>query len=156
MNIKIIALGKLREKYIKTGTDEFIKRIQPYSSLQIIEISPENIYSDSQIEKILDMEAEKILKHIGDSSYVIVLDVIGKSLSSEEFSAKINEISLSGVNQLVFVIGSAEGLSEKVKKRADFSLSMSSMTFLHQFARLFLVEQIYRAFKIINNEPYHK
>jgi len=156
MNIKIIAVGKIREKYIKIGIDEFVKRIQPYSSLQIIEISSENIYSDSNIDKILDIEAEKILKHVGENSFFIAMDIKGKQLSSEDFAAKIKDISLSGINQVVFAIGGAEGLSEKVKNRADFALSLSSMTFVHQMARFFLLEQIYRAFKIINNEPYHK
>ena len=156
MNIKIIAVGKIREKYIKMGIDEFVKRIQPYSSLQIIEISSENIYSDSNIDKILDIEAEKILKQAGENSYFIVMDIKGKQLSSEDFAAKIKDISLSGINQVVFIIGGAEGLSEKVKNRADFSMSLSSMTFVNQMARFFLLEQIYRAFKIINNEPYHK
>lgn len=156
MNIKIIAVGKIREKYIKMGIDEFMKRIQPYSSLQIIEISSENIYSDSNINKILDIESEKILKQINENSYFVALDIKGKSLSSEDFAAKIKDISLSGINQVVFAIGGAEGLSEKVKNRADLALSLSSMTFAHQMARQLLLEQIYRAFKIINNEPYHK
>lgn len=156
MNIKIIAVGKIREKYIKTGVDEFVKRIQPYSSLQIIEIPSETIYSDSDIDKILDIEAEKILKHAAENAYFIALDIKGKQLSSEGLADKIRDISLNGINQLVFVIGGAEGLSEKVKKRSDFLLSMSLMTFPHQMARQLLLEQIYRAFKIINNEPYHK
>lgn len=156
MNIKIIAVGKIREKYLKSGIDEFIKRIQPYSSLQIVEISAETIYEGSNIEKVLDVEAEKILKHVGENSYFVVLDIKGQQLSSEDFAEKIRNISLSGMNQLVFAIGGAEGLSDKVKKRANFSFSMSKLTFVHQMARFFLLEQIYRAFKIINNEPYHK
>jgi 23S rRNA (pseudouridine1915-N3)-methyltransferase len=156
MNIKIIAVGKIREKYLETGIAEFVKRIQPYSSLQIIEIPSESIYSDSNIEKILEVEAEKILKHVSEGSYFITMEIAGKQLSSEDFAEKINEVSLSGINQIVFAIGGAEGLSDKVKQRADFALSFSKMTFLHQFARLLLVEQIYRAFRIIKNEPYHK
>jgi len=156
MNIKIIAVGKIREKYIKTGIDDFIKRIQPYSSLQIVEIPAENIYSDSNIEKILDIEAEKILKQAGENAYFIALDINGKQLSSEDFAVEIKELSLSGINQVAFAIGGAEGLCEKIKKRADFALSLSPMTFTHQMARLLLLEQIYRGFKIINNEPYHK
>jgi len=156
MNINIIATGKIREKYIKDGVDEFVKRIQPYTSLKIIEIPSENIYSDSNIEKLLETEAEKILKIAGENSFFIAMEIKGKQLSSEDFAQKIKEISLSGINQVVFAIGGAEGLSEKVKKRADFSMSLSSMTFTHQMARQLLLEQIYRAFKIINNEPYHK
>ncbi len=146
MNIKILAVGKIREKYLKTGIDEFLKRIQPYSSIQVFEISPDNP----------DIETEKILKQLGDNSYFIVLDIKGKHLSSENFAEKIKEISLSGVNQLVFAIGGADGLSNEVRGKADFLLSMSSMTFPHQMARLMLIEQVYRAFRIINNEPYHK
>lgn len=140
MNIKIIAVGKIREKYLKDGIAEFVKRIQPYSSLQIIETD----------------EEEKILKQIGESSYFIVLDIKGYSLFSEEFAEKIKDVSLSGINQLIFAIGGAEGFSDEVKNRADYLLSLSSMTFVHQMARLILIEQIYRAFRIINNEPYHK
>jgi len=156
MNIKIVALGKIREKYIKLGVDEFLKRIQPYSALQIIEIPAETLYDEASVQKALEVEADKILKNISENSYAITLEVEGKKLSSEEFAEKINEISLSGQNQLVFVIGSAEGLHQKVKARSDFALSLSPMTFVHQMARLILAEQIYRAFKIIKNEPYHK
>ena len=146
MNIKIAAVGKIREEYLKTGTEEFIKRIQPYSPVEVIEIAPDNPQS----------ETEKILKLVGRNSYFIVLDVKGKSLSSEAFADKIRGISLTGANQLVFAIGGADGFSDEVREKADFLLSMSGMTFPHQMARLFLAEQIYRAFRIINNEPYHK
>ncbi|OGI22655.1 MAG: 23S rRNA (pseudouridine(1915)-N(3))-methyltransferase RlmH [Candidatus Melainabacteria bacterium RIFOXYA12_FULL_32_12] len=154
MNINIIAVGKIREKYIKSGIEEFLKRIQPYSSLKITEISAEDLKYDPQ--KSIEIEGEKILKQIPDTAYVIILDILGRQLDSEEFAAKIKEINLKGINQLVFVIGGAIGLSDSVKRRADFTLSLSKMTFPHQLIRLFLVEQIYRAFKIINNEPYHK
>jgi len=156
MNIKIIAVGKIREKYIKMGIDDFTKRIKSHSSLQIIEIPSENIYSDSNIDKILDIEAEKILKQAGENAYFIALEINGKQFSSEDFAVEIKELLLSGINQVIFVIGGSEGLSEKIKKRADFALSLSPMTFAHQMARLLLLEQIYRGFKIINNEPYHK
>jgi len=156
MNINIIAVGKIREKYIKSGIEEFLKRIQPYSSVKIIEIEAEMVKSDDQIKKAMDIEGEKILNIISDSAYIIVLDVFGKKLSSEKFASKIQNISTQGINQLVIIIGGAFGLDEKVKKNADFSLSLSEMTLPHQLARLFLLEQIYRSFKIINNEPYHK
>ena len=156
MNITIIAVGKIREKYIKSGIEEFFKRVQPYSSVKIIEIEAETVKSDDQIKKALNTEGEKILNILSDSSYIIAMDIPGKKLSSEKFASKIQNINAQGINQLVFIIGGAFGLDEKVKKKADFFLSLSEMTFPHQLARLFLLEQIYRAFKIINNEPYHK
>ena len=106
--------------------------------------------------KVLEEEGEKILSHIKENSYVITLEIHGKQLSSEEFASRINEIGNSGVSEIVFIIGSSCGLSPLVSSRADFKLSMSKMTFLHQFARLILVEQIYRAFKILKGEKYHK
>lgn len=156
MNINIISVGKIREKYIKLGIDEFLKRIQPYSSTKITEIEAETVKADSQIKKAMETEGEKILNAISDSAFVIAMDVPGKQLSSEEFAAKIQDINTHGTNQLVFIIGGAFGLDQKVKNRADFSLSLSKMTLPHQLARLFLLEQVYRAFKIVNNEPYHK
>lgn len=107
-------------------------------------------------QKALDEEGVNILSHIKDDSFVITMEIQGKQLSSEEFAQKINDITISGASELVFVIGSSCGLSQKVSQRADFKMSMSKMTFLHQFARLILVEQIYRAFKILKGEKYHK
>lgn len=155
MKIRIIALGKIKEKFLKDGIDEFLKRLTPYASVEVVELSPVEI-KDEQIEKALKEESEKILAHIKQDSYVITLEIQGKQLSSEEFASKINEITISGVGDLVFVIGSSCGLAPEVSARANFKLSFSKMTFLHQFARLILVEQIYRAFKILKNETYHK
>lgn len=155
MKIRIIALGKIKEKFLKEGMDEFLKRLIPYASVEVVELSPVEI-KDEQIEKALKEESEKILAHIKQDSYVITLEIQGKQLSSEEFASKINEITISGVGDLVFVIGSSCGLAPEVSARANFKLSFSKMTFLHQFARLILVEQIYRAFKILKNETYHK
>jgi len=156
MKIKIIALGKIKEKFLKDGVNEFLKRLTPYASVEVIELSPIEIKDENLTEKILEEEGEKILSQIKDSSYVITMEILGKQLSSEEFAQKINEVTVSGVSELVFVIGSSCGISSSVSKRADFKLSMSKMTFLHQFARLILVEQIYRAFKILKGEKYHK
>ena len=156
MKIKIIALGKIKEKFLKDGIDEFLKRLTPYTTIEIIEISPIEIKDDNLIQKSLEQEAEKILAQIKPESYVITLEILGKQLSSEDFAEKINEITISGINELVFVIGSSCGISPTVSQRANFKLSFSKMTFLHQFARLILVEQIYRAFKIIKGETYHK
>lgn len=156
MNIKIIALGKIKEKFLKEGVDEFLKRLTPYSSVEILELSPIEIKDENLVEKVLDEEGEKILSLIKPSSFVVTMEIGGKMFSSEEFSAKIEEMINEGVSELIFVIGSSCGLSKKVSARADLKMSMSKMTFLHQFARLILVEQIYRAFKIMKNEKYHK
>ena len=156
MKIKIIALGKVNEPYIKDGIDEFLKRIAPYTTIEVSEIKPVEIKDENLIQRSLDLEADKILDLIKPSAFVVTLEIGGKMLSSEDFAMEINEIVNSGVNELVFVIGSSHGLSQKVSQRADYKLSLSKMTFLHNFARLILVEQIYRAFKIIKGETYHK
>lgn len=156
MKIKIIALGKIKENFLKIGIDEFIKRLSPYCPIEIIEISPIEIKDENLTQKTLEEEGNKILSYIKPDSYVITMEILGKHLSSEEFANKINEIMVSGINDLVFIIGSSCGLAPIVSERANFKLSMSKMTFLHQFARLILIEQIYRAFKILKNETYHK
>ena len=156
MNIKIIALGKIKEKFLKDGIDEFLKRLSPYASVEVVELSPIEIKDENLTSKVLEHEGEKILSHIKPQSYVITLEINGKMLSSEGLAEKINELTNEGISELVFVIGSSCGLSPIVSNRANFKLSMSKMTFLHQFARLLIVEQIYRAFKIIKGETYHK
>lgn len=156
MKIKIIALGKIKEKFLKDGIDEFVKRLTPYTSIEIIELNPIEIKDENLTEKVLLQEGEKILSNIKNDSFVITLEINGKQLSSEDFAQKINEITNNGISELVFVIGSSCGLSPIVSNRANYKLSFSKMTFLHQFARLILVEQIYRAFKILKNETYHK
>ena len=156
MKIKIIALGKIKEKFIKDGIDEFVKRLTPYTSLQIVELAPVEIRDENLVQKALDEEGEKILANIKPDSFVVTMEILGKQLSSEDFASKISEITNSGISELVFVIGSSCGISPIVSKRANFKLSFSKMTFLHQFARLLLVEQIYRAFKILKGETYHK
>ena len=154
MNINIISVGRVREKYIRHGIDEFLRRIAPYSSIKITEIPAEEL--NQPIKKALQKEAEKIPRHLKNSTYTIILDRKGKRLSSISFADKIREVSRQGVNQVAFVIGSSEGLAEEVKNKGDFILSMSDMTFPHQLMQLILLEQIYRAFRILNNEPYHK
>lgn len=156
MKIKIIALGKIKEKFLKDGIDEFLKRLTPYTSIEIIELTPIEIRDENLTQKALEQEGEKILANIKNDSFVITMEILGKQLSSEDFAQKINEVSMSGISELVFIIGSSCGLSPIVSNRANFKLSFSKMTFLHQFARLLLVEQIYRAFKILKGETYHK
>ncbi len=156
LKIKIIALGKIKEKFLSQGIDEFMKRLTPYASVSIIELSPIEIKDENLTNKILENEGEKILSNIKPLDYVITMEIEGKQLSSEEFADKITELTNDGVQEIVFVIGSSCGIGKNVSKRANFKMSMSKMTFLHQFARLILVEQIYRAFKIIKGETYHK
>lgn len=156
MNIKIIALGKIKEKFLKDSIDEFLKRLTPYASVEIIELSAIEIKDANLTERVLEQEGEKILSHIKPQSFVITMEIKGKMFSSEEFAQKIQELTNDGFGEIIFVIGSSCGISPKVSNRADLKMSMSKMTFLHQFARLILVEQIYRAFKIIKGETYHK
>ena len=156
MKIKIIALGKIKEKFIKEGIDELLKRLRPYTPIEVIEVNPVDIKDENLIENALIQEGEKILSHLKPLDYVITLEIEGKLLSSEEFANKINLLTNDGVQEIVFIIGSSHGIGKNVKSRANFKLSFSKMTFLHQFARLILVEQIYRAFKIIKGETYHK
>ena len=151
LKIKIIALGKIKEKFLKEGINEFLKRLTPYASVSILELKDENLTA-----KILLDEGEKILSNIKPQDYVITMEIKGKQFSSEEFAQKIEEITNDGTQEIVFVIGSSCGIGKNVSDRANLKMSMSKMTFLHQFARLILVEQIYRAFKIIKGETYHK
>lgn len=156
MNIKIIAVGKLKEQYLKEAIKEYEKRLSPFCSFEIVEIQAEQIIDESLCEKYKELEAERILQTIKKDSYVITLEIEGKQLSSENFAEKIKEISNSGINDTVFIIGGANGLHRKVSTAASFKLSFSKMTFTHQMIRMILTEQIYRAFKINNNEKYHR
>lgn len=156
MNIKIIALGKIKEKFLKDGINEFLKRLTPYASIEIVELAAIEIKDKNLTEKVLIEEGQKILSHIKPQSYVITMEIKGKMFSSEEFAKKIEELTNEGTPEIIFVIGSSYGISPIVSERANLKMSMSKMTFLHQFARLILIEQIYRAFKIIKGETYHK
>ena len=156
MKIKIIALGKIKDKFLKDGLDELKKRLTPYTNFEIIELQPIEIKDLNLTTKILNQEGEKILSLIKPTDFVITMEIKGKQLTSEEFAQKIKDVTNEGLSEIVFVIGSSCGLSQNVSARANFKLSLSKMTFLHQYARLLLTEQIYRAFKILNNETYHK
>lgn len=156
MKIKIIALGKIKDKFLKDGIDELKKRLTPYTTFEIVELQPIEIKDTNLTTKVLDQEGEKILSLIKPTDYVITMEIKGKQLTSEEFAQKVKDVTNEGLSEIVFVIGSSCGLSQNVSNRANFKLSLSKMTFLHQYARLLLTEQIYRAFKILNNETYHK
>ena len=158
MNVTIIAVGNIKEKYLIDGTNEFIKRIKKYSNIKIIEINESKIsdLSDKSVEKSLEEEGSKIISKIGDKDYIITLEIEGKQLTSEDFAYRLEDLKIQGNNDFVFIIGSSHGLSDDVKKVSNLKLSFSKMTFPHQLMRLVLLEQIYRCFRISNNEPYHK
>jgi 23S rRNA (pseudouridine1915-N3)-methyltransferase len=156
MNIKIIAVGKIKEDYVKSATNEYIKRLSPYYNLSITEIPAEQILDDSLCEKYKENEAKKILSSIKTDSFVITLEIEGKMLSSIELAKKLKELTNSGITELVFIIGGANGLHKSVSNRANFKLSFSKLTFTHQLMRMILTEQLYRASKINANEPYHR
>jgi len=156
VKIKIIALGKIKEKYLKSGIDEFLKRLTPYASVSVVELNPIEIKDENLKDKILIEEGEKSLSKIKPLDFVITMEIEGKQFSSEDFAQKIKDLTNSGTQEIVFVIGSSCGIGKNVSARANLKMSMSKMTFLHEFARLILIEQIYRAFKIIKGEKYHK
>ena len=159
MNITVIALGKLKEKYLRDAIDEYAKRISAYGKLDIVELTPIRLSdnpSQTEISNALSKEAEEIKKKIPNGSYTFALCIEGKELSSEKFADTINNAILNGKSNIVFIIGSSFGMSEEIKKMADYRLSFSPMTFPHQLMRVMLLEQIYRAFQINNNGKYHK
>lgn len=156
MNITIIAVGKIKETYFKESINEYIKRLNSYCSLKIIEIPSEPIFDEKDYQKYKQNEAKKILQCLNSSSYIITLEIEAKQLDSVSFADKIKSVSNSGINELTFIIGGANGLDKTISKEADFKLSFSKMTFTHQMIRVVLLEQIYRAFKILNNENYHR
>ena len=159
MQIRVIAVGRIKEKYLQDGIAEYEKRLRPYAKVQIVEISEEKRPASAtpSVERIaLEKEGDRILAAVPEGSFLIALDVKGISWSSEELAASLREWELSGQNQLAFVIGGDLGLSPAVIARSDLRLSLSKMTFTHPIARLLLVEQVYRAFRIMRGEPYHK
>ena len=156
MNIKIIAVGKIKEKYFEDALCEFTKRLGGFCSFSVTEIPAEAIKDENLAQKYMKVEAEKILAQIKPQSFVVTMEIEGKELSSTDFAKKIKDWSNAGYSEIVFIIGGANGLHESVRQISNFKLSMSKMTFPHQIARLNLTEQIYRAFKINNNEAYHR
>ena len=146
MKIILLTIGKLKEKFLTDGVAEYLKRLRPFAKVEIREISE---------CRTVEEEGKKILSQVPNDSWLCVLDVAGESLTSEKFAKKISNLVLNGESDLTFVIGGAFGLSEELRRAADFRLSLSEMTFTHQMTRLILIEQIYRAFKINRGEPYH-
>lgn len=159
MNITVITVGKLKEKYLKDAIAEYSKRLSRYCKLEIIEIPDEKTPDNASAKEellIKEKEGQGILKYIKDNMFVTSLAIQGKMLSSEELSAYISNTALNGESNLCFVIGGSLGLCDEVLKRSDFKLSFSKMTFPHQLMRVILLEQLYRCFKISSGEPYHK
>lgn len=159
MKITILCVGKVKEKFYQDAIKEFEKRLSRYCKLSIIEVTDEKTEeqaSDVEINLIKNKEGERILKNIKEDGYVVCLAIDGKQLNSVELSQKMDRILIEGNSHIYFVIGGSLGLSDMVLKRADFKLSFSKMTFPHQLMRVILLEQVYRAFRISNNEPYHK
>ena len=159
MRITLITVGKIKEKYLKDAIAEYSKRLGKYCKLDIIEVAdektPDNA-SETVEEQIRAKEGEKILKNIKDDSYVITLEIAGKQLTSEEMADKIETLGIQGHSHITFIIGGSIGLGQDVLKRSNYALSFSKMTFPHQLMRVILLEQIYRSYRIINGEPYHK
>lgn len=158
MKITIACVGKIKEKYLTAGIEEFSKRLTPFCKLETLAINEERMPdnpSPAEKQQVLERETQRLLAIIPANSYVILLDVIGKQLSSPELAAKLDELALAGNSHITFVIGGAFGYNDALRKRADLALSFSKMTFTHQMIRLLLIEQIYRAFKISRGEKYH-
>ncbi|WHY67105.1 23S rRNA (pseudouridine(1915)-N(3))-methyltransferase RlmH [Neobacillus sp. SuZ13] len=159
MNISIITVGKLKEKYLKQGIEEYLKRLTAYAKVDVIEVPDEKapeVLSDLEMVQVKQKEGERILAKISQDTYVIALAIQGKLGSSEELADSLDKLATYGKSKIAFVIGGSLGLSEEVIKRSNEQLSFSRMTFPHQLMRLILVEQIYRAFRINRGEPYHK
>lgn len=159
MNITILCVGQIKEKYFRDAIAEYQKRLSCYCKLQMIEVADEKTKenaSEAENDLIRKKEGERLLKHIKDSDYCITLEIDGKMLTSEGLSKEIDRLGLAGKSSLVFVIGGSIGLDTAVLKRSDYALSFSKMTFPHQLMRVILLEQIYRSYRIMRGEPYHK
>ncbi len=159
LKYRIISVGKIREKFYADGIKEYMKRMGPYASIELLDGLEEKVPprpSEKDIEKVLNKEGDRILALLGDNEILAVIDPHGEALSSEQLASRLQEWNLSGQSRVNLVIGGSHGISRAVKQRADQSISFSKMTFPHQMAVLILTEQIYRGFKILKGEPYHK
>ena len=159
MKITVVTVGKIKEKYLKDAIAEYSKRLSKYCKLEIIEVAdektPDNA-SEVVEDAIRSKEAERILKYVKDDAFVFTLEINGKQLSSEELADKIDKLGVQGTSHIIFIIGGSIGLGHEVLQKSNFALSFSKMTFPHQLMRVVLLEQIYRSYRIINGEPYHK
>lgn len=159
VKITLITVGKIKEKYIKDAIAEYSKRLSRYCKLEILEVADEKTpdhASETEENQIRNKEGERILKYIKDDMYVITLEIEGKQITSEQLADKLETLAIQGNSSIAFVIGGSIGLGAEVLKRSDYALSFSKMTFPHQLMRVILLEQIYRSYRIINGEPYHK
>lgn len=159
MNISIVTVGKLKEKFLITGINEYVKRLGPYAKVEVIEVNDEKApeqLSEAEMLQVKEKEGERILSKVSQDTYVIALAINGQMWSSEKLASELNNLATYGKSKVAFIIGGSLGLSDAVLKRSNAQLSFSKMTFPHQLMRLILVEQVYRAFKINRGEPYHK
>ena len=159
LKIDMIVLGKIKEKYLNEAIDEYKKRLSRFTTLNIVELKdrdkPDRL-SDAELEKIIDEESEEILARVDETSYVITLEIEGKLLTSEDFAEKVKEVAVSGYSKITLIIGGSNGFNKKVSDKADLKLSFGRMTMNHKLMRVVLLEQVFRCFKIINGEAYHK
>lgn len=159
MNINLIAMGKLKESYYREACAEYLKRLGAFAAAKVCEPAPADLPQSpnaAQIEKALSLEAERIREYIKPASFTVAMCIEGRELSSEQLAEKLSDIANRGISTVNFVIGSSHGLSEEIKRGADLRMSMSPMTFPHSLARVMLLEQVYRAYSILNNSKYHK
>ena len=158
MRFYVVCIGKLKDAYLRDGVAEFVKRMRPYGGITITELNESKIGdkpSDADRKQVVDEEGERLLKVVPKNAYTVLLDVYGKTMSSEDLAKTVAKLEVDGVSDMAFIIGGAFGVSEALRQSANYKLSFSPMTFTHQMVRLLLVEQIYRASKINRNEPYH-
>ena len=159
MKITVLCVGKIKEKFYTAAVDEYVKRLSRYSKVEIAEVQDEKTVegaSEKEEERVRDIEGRRLLSRISDGAYVIALAIEGESMSSVKLAARLEALAASGASHMVFIIGGSLGLSSEVMKRSDMQLSFSKLTFPHQLMRVILLEQIYRSFRIIRGEPYHK
>lgn len=159
LNIKLVVVGKLKEKFHKDEVDEYLKRLSRYAKVSIIEVEEEKIKDNSSLKEnqmILVKEGNNVLRNVKDNEYMFLLDLHGKEISSEEFASKMKDLPVNNYSTISFVIGGSLGVSDELRARSNFKLKLSPMTFTHQMTRIIILEQIYRAFKINSNETYHK
>ena len=156
MKITLITVGKIKEKYLKDAIAEYSKRLSRYCKLEIVEVADEKTPDNASATVEDAIRDKRILKYIKEDAYVITLEIAGKMLTSEEMAEKIEKLGVQGTSHIIFIIGGSIGLGREILKRSDYALSFSKMTFPHQLMRVILLEQIYRSYRIMNHEPYHK